>query len=421
MNNLDSIVQRPPAHQTYLIMRAMASFAISLIITYELVYHTVEIGLSPLQLVSVGVVLEAMTFFFEIPTGIVADAYSRRLSVLIGVFLTGVGFLVEGLVATFGAVLVAQVLWGIGFTFFSGAEAAWITDEIGEERAGQLFLRATQIGQVANLIGIGLGAWLVTYGLRLPIVAGASLYLLLACFLTWAMTETGFQPSLHHSGQGILTRMGQPFRDGVMVVKARPTLVRILLIGVVIGLYVGGFDRLNAAHFTENLVFPRLGSLDPLAWFSVLAGVIALFSLTGAELVRRRLDLSGTGAIAQLLFGLYSGMTICMFVFVMSRWFMLAAICFCISQSLRNVGRPLLIIWINQNAPSAVRATVISMYWQSNALGQIVGSPVVGWIGTVFSLRAALMVATVIYTTVLPLLRIAGRQQPSDESWDNIC
>ena len=60
-----------------------------MIITYELVYHTVSVGLTPIQLVTVGVVLESMTLLFEIPTGVVADAYSRRWSVIIGLFLDG--------------------------------------------------------------------------------------------------------------------------------------------------------------------------------------------------------------------------------------------------------------------------------------------------------------------------------------------
>ena len=40
---------------------------------------------APLQLVLVGTTLELACFLFEIPTGIVADLYSRRLSVVIGV------------------------------------------------------------------------------------------------------------------------------------------------------------------------------------------------------------------------------------------------------------------------------------------------------------------------------------------------
>lgn len=404
---------RPQAHTVYLAMRGTSAFAFSLVITYELVYHTVDVGLNPLQLVTVGVVLECMTFFFEIPTGVVADLYSRRLSVLIGLGLMGLGFLIEGLVATFAAVLAAQVLWGIGFTFYSGAETAWISDEIGVERAGNIFLRATQIGQIMTLAGIGVAALLVGGGSNHPIVAGALIYLTLALILAWAMDETGFQPVKHNDlriGKAMLT----PLQDSIQLARARPILLTILLVGAVIGLSLGGFDRLNAAHFTQNFVLPPLGRLEPVAWFSIMSGAIGVLSLLGAELVRRRLDLTRNIVIVQLLTALYAGMIICTLFFALTHWFWAALICFCISQSLRNTGRPILIIWINQHAEPHNRATLISLYWQSNALGQIVGSPIIGWLGTAFSLRAALTAGALVYGLVLPLLRRAGREPIAD-------
>lgn len=405
---------RPNTYAVYLITRAVSSFAFALIITYELVYHTVEIGLTPLQLITVGVVLESMTFLFEIPTGVVADTYSRRLSVLIGVTLIGVGFLIEGCFATMTAVLLAQVLWGIGFTFFSGAEAAWITDEIGQERASQAFLQAAQLGQVMSLVGIGTGALLVNFGINVPIITGALIYLVLVLFLIWTMPETGFHPLTADEQQGLAKRMIAPAQEGIQLLQARPILARILLIGVVIGLYVGGFDRLYAAHLTENFVLPALGGLTPIAWFSVMSGLIGIGSLAGTELVRRRLDVTKNLVVVRSLFGLYSGMIVCTLIFALTRWFWIALVCFCVSQTLRNVGRPMLTIWINQHAETRTRATVISMYWQSNALGQIAGSPVIGWIGTAFSLRAALTTGTSVYTLVLPLLKREGDQFSGD-------
>ena len=50
-------------------------------------------GLDPLQMVLVGTVLELSVFLFEIPTGVVADVVSRKLSVVIGHAMMGLGFL----------------------------------------------------------------------------------------------------------------------------------------------------------------------------------------------------------------------------------------------------------------------------------------------------------------------------------------
>ena len=75
----------------------------------------------PLQLVLLGTVLEISIFIFEIPTGIVADGYRRRLSIIIGVFLMAGGFLLERFIPRFFPIMAAQFLWGTGATFTSGA------------------------------------------------------------------------------------------------------------------------------------------------------------------------------------------------------------------------------------------------------------------------------------------------------------
>ena len=50
-------------------------------------------------------------------------------------------------------ILAAQMLWGIGYTFTSGANQAWITDEIGENQVAPVFAREQQIHLGAGLVG----------------------------------------------------------------------------------------------------------------------------------------------------------------------------------------------------------------------------------------------------------------------------
>ena len=72
-------------------------------------------GLDPLQMVLVGTVLELSVFLFEIPTGVVADVVSRKLSVVVGHAMMGLGFLVLALWPTFTVILLSQVIWGVSF------------------------------------------------------------------------------------------------------------------------------------------------------------------------------------------------------------------------------------------------------------------------------------------------------------------
>src|SRR5262245_53177828 len=233
----------------YMLMRGANAFASALVLTYELAYHTVVVGLNPFQLVLVGVVLESMTFLFELPTGIIADLYSRRLSVILGIVLTGAGFLIETLIPTFTMVLLAQVVWGIGFTFYSGAEAAWITDEIGVEQAHAVFLHATQVGQVLSIAGTFCGGALSESSITLPMVVGAVLFLLLGASLTLIMPETGFQPPARSQQPRVSEHLIRPLRESARLVRVHPLLWMILLLGAIIGLCIGGFDRLYTAHF----------------------------------------------------------------------------------------------------------------------------------------------------------------------------
>src|ERR671932_506165 len=63
------------------------------------VYLVRELHFSPLQLVLMGTAMEAAVFLFEVPTGVVADTYSRRLSCIIGYLGTGAAWAAVGLVS----------------------------------------------------------------------------------------------------------------------------------------------------------------------------------------------------------------------------------------------------------------------------------------------------------------------------------
>src|SRR5256885_5700551 len=93
----------------------------TLVWTLAPVYFVTVVGMSPLQLVLVGTFMELTVFLFEVPTGIVADVYSRRLSVVIGFFVMGAAIVFVGAVPEAWAIILGWSIWGFGYTFTSGA------------------------------------------------------------------------------------------------------------------------------------------------------------------------------------------------------------------------------------------------------------------------------------------------------------
>ena len=80
------------ATRVYLFMEMAVALSLCLVFETNSLYEATVAGLAPLQLVLIGTTLEISTFLFEVPTGIVADIYSRRLSIIIGYVLMGLGF-----------------------------------------------------------------------------------------------------------------------------------------------------------------------------------------------------------------------------------------------------------------------------------------------------------------------------------------
>lgn len=79
--------RRIDSFKMYIMLSFTTQFLFTLIFTVNLLYQLKVVGLNPLQLVLVGTVLELTVFLFEIPTGLVADVKSRKLSIIIGYLL----------------------------------------------------------------------------------------------------------------------------------------------------------------------------------------------------------------------------------------------------------------------------------------------------------------------------------------------
>lgn len=397
------------ASTVYLIYSGTSSLFFALVVTVNLIYQLEVAKLSPLQLVLVGTALEVVCFLCQVPTGVLADVYSRRLAVILGTLIIGVGFVIEGSFPRFETIVLGQALFGIGATLSDGAEQAWIADEIGEERVGRIFLRSAQIGLLGGLLGAPISVGLASLFLNVPVIVGGALTIGLAVFLIFFMPENGFHPISREERQS-WREMGTTFRDGLSVVRGRPVLITILLIGLFYGLYSEGFDRLSAPHLVTNFVFPTLWSFKPIVWFGIFSVGGTLISLGATELVMRFTNMNNQRIVMRLLFGINALGVVSILVFALAGNFFLAVAAFLSFGVFRRVNEPIYTTWLTQNIDARVRATVISMRGQVDAFGQIVGGPPVGYIGTLFSLRAAMVAVSILLSPVLILFAYAFRK-----------
>ena len=419
---------RPAAVPVYLIVSGIGSAAFSMYAFIASVYRIVEVGLDPLELVLVGTVLELTVFFFEVPTGVVADVYGRRFSLVISSVLVGAAFVLEGLVPMFLAVLLAQVIFGVGATFRSGALQAWIADELDNEGVGRAYLRGSQASRTGSIVGIGLGVAVSSgYGglpvseLAAPLVLGGFVTLLLGLFMAVAMPEDGFRP-VSGSERGSWRTMAATFVRATQLARRRPELLAILAIALFYGAFSEPLDRFWELHILEvsNFALPAQAVLGPAAWWGFISIATRLLGIAGAELVARSVDIDAPRAALRAL-SIINALSIAGVVaFALSGNFAAALAAYLVYKAVRSTGGPFMSTWTNQQLESDVRATVFSMSAQFDAFGQVASGPVMGVVATRTAVRVALLATAALLAPPQAILASVAlmRKRPGTDSAD---
>ena len=398
----------------YLVLNVGWALLFNVLATTNIVYQVEVAHLDPLQLLLVGTVLELTCFVFQVPTGLIADAFSRRWAVAAGMALVGVGFMIEGLIPQFAAIALTQVIWGIGVTLFSGADDAWIADEVGDEKVGALYIRAAQYAQAAGLAGIVIGVGLAAIRLNLPILVGGVLFVPLAIYLAWAMTEQGYRAIPRQSGRG-LARIAAGARSSMASLRGKPLILTIIAITIVWGVSGEGVDRLNQAYFIKDVGLPSLWGLPPVLWFGLISGGSALLSIAVTEVIKRKLDLGNHHLVTRSLFVFTAARTLTLIGFALVTNLALAIGFIWIASVMRQAFMPVQRAWLNRSLEPANRATLFSVDGQADALGQIAGGPLIGIVASGVSIRAALALSAAVLGLALPLLARALGQGPRSD------
>jgi MFS transporter, DHA3 family, tetracycline resistance protein len=413
--------QRLDAVRVYYGIEFFDSIGLHGAFTVWAVYLVQDVGVNPLQLVLLGTVSEIAIFLFEIPTGVVADTYSRRLSVIIGLLLAGASFVVAGLVAVFWVILAAAILRGIAGTFLSGAEEAWITDEHGVDGIGRIFLRGTQWSYVGAIVGAVLGVAVATVDLGAALVFGGLVTFAtgVACILL--MPEHGFVRRPVEERTSPLRALRTTAVTGGRLVRGHHVLLLIVAITVFTGAASEGLDRLWEAHLIQEVGLPELWGLDPVVWFGVFNVVGLLAGIAVTSFLVPRFEHAGNEKLAKTLLWLTVAVSLSVVAFGLATSFVLAAVAYLVARLVRRLKDPLYLTWLNKNIEdSSVRATVNSMASQSGAVGEVAGGPVIGVVGTLASLRAALVTSGLLLAPAIALyiraLRHGGREPELEDA-----
>ncbi|GAA2147843.1 tetracycline efflux MFS transporter TetA(P) [Glycomyces algeriensis] len=407
----------------YLAVRVGLSFLVAMAFTTSIVYRVEEGGMNPFELMLIGTVLEAAYLVFQLPTGFLADLVSRRACVVAGFGVYAGGLVWMGLSAAFWAHLAAQVLLALGAALMSGAQESWVADETQRAEMTPVYLRATQLSFIGGITGSLLSGALGTIALSLPMLVGGALMGLGTVALALVMPERHFQrPAGDGKVRSVLGQARAEVGEQVRTARRAPRLVPglVLLLGMTFafGLWSESFDRLSGAFLLEDIGFPTVFSLEPAMWFSLISCAVALGGIGVTEWATRRTARLGSGAIIGMLV-LFTVLTLAGVIgFGLVQGFWVALVCMLLVSVTRPLYEPLVNGWLVVRVEPKVRATALSARDMFDSGGQIIGGPVIGAIGTAFTLRAALLTGGALLVPAVLCLVGMGRKagEPEPES-----
>ena len=385
---------------SYYINRGMMGLAFNMMFTATALYRIDIAQLEIYQLILIGTAMELSIFFFEIPTGIVADLKSRRMSVIIGIFLIGVATILEALTPLFLMIFIAQVLWGFGYTFISGALQSWISDEVENKNINQILITGNQFKAIMSVLGIALAAVFGTKDIRIALYVSAGLMFVLGIFDLMHMKEEHFEKSEHETSiwKSYITQ----FSNGYKHIKKHQVLKVLFIIMLFFGLYSEGIDRTYEFHILNNLNFRNLIDLPAIWILSIVNVLIILLGLVLMEITKKYIK--ENKHISAWLFVFTATMMMGILLFGFLPYPYLAVGGFLIFHTAREASEPLLDMMIIQNTPSKIKATVLSTFGQIDAIGQIVSGVIMVIIGLTLPINILYLITAMLLIVPLILL-----------------
>jgi MFS family permease len=369
-----------------------------------------DAGLSNLEAFAANAFFTAGMVLFEVPTGVVADSWGRRVSFLLGtITLAGSTFLYYLLwqfSAPFWWWAVVSVLLGLGFTFFSGAVEAWLVDALrfsGYEGGLETVLgRGQMVSGVAMLAGSvagGVIAQATNLGVPFLLRVGVLAAMFAVAFLL--MHDVGFTPE----------RSAHPVRATRAVLRAsvdnglKNPPVRFIMLAAPftegVGIYV--FYALQP-YLLQLFGDPRAYAIAGLA-----AALVAGADIVGGwmaprvrNLVKRRTSvLIATNVVSALI----------LVVLMATSVFWLALVLLALWAVVSSAGTPVRQAYLNDMIASKQRATVLSFDSLMGSAGGVVVQPMLGRTADLYGYPASLAVGGAVQLLATPFILLSRRQR----------
>jgi hypothetical protein len=284
-----------------------------------------------------------------------------------------------------------------------------------------VFLRGSQLAYARAIAEAILGVAVATQNLGGALVFGGTVTILTGAVCIFVMPEHGFRRRPATERLSAARELKRNAVVGARLIRGHHVLLLIVGITFFAGAASEGLDRLWEAHLITDVGLPELWGMDPVVWFGIFNVVGLVAGIVITSFLVPRFEHADNAKLASALLWLTVALSVSVVVFGLATSFALASVAYLLARLVRRLKEPLYLTWLNKNVEdSRVRATVNSIASQSDAVGEVAGGPAIGVVGTLASLRAALVATGLLLTPAIALyaraLRHGGREPELEEA-----
>jgi MFS family permease len=333
-------------------------------------------GLTLSQITLLEVPLFLLIVLAEVPAGAVADRFGRRLSLLLASGILALAIFVYGIATNYFVILISNLVWGLAFTFRSGADVALLYDSLKQAGREEDFQRINSrfwaLRSAAMLAGLLLGAPIAaatSYSFAITLSAGIH-----ACALLAALRMHEPKHAPEHAGEPYLRTLAAGVRD----VWRRPSLRYVFFFSGIVGAGAAGpLLLLQQPWLAEH----GIDTAELGFWQAPVQATAMLSALAAGWLLAR---LGERGAFLALPVTL----SVCSVALagIDAAWI---AVAFLGVAWVRGLHEPVLARYVNRRTESRHRATVLSVQSVAGNISMAIVWPLAGVVADVFRLQGA--------------------------------
>lgn len=349
-----------------------------------MVIYFLSLNLSMFQIGLLVAFWPLFSLIFDIPTGAIADVYGRKFSVLLGILLTGIGFLVLYFFTDYYIILGVMAFIGVAFTFISGANDAWITDLINKKNKKLLhgyFAKSMSLASIGFVISGLMGAFFVKFfGIRIIWLATsisffASFIILLFAEEYYTKNKTTLLRSIWDIKRQTSISLTYSYKNKALF---------LILVGAIVLIFASSFSStLTWTPLLKSFGYPDYAFgyfISAISFIGIFAPLISTKLMKKGQ--ERRFILINLFGVTAFTFGI---------IFVTNiplAFFMILGLSF-----FQYIINPASSVYFQRFIPSKLRATIGSIESAFISLFGIISLPLVGFLADSIGPKATIFIS----------------------------